>query len=271
MNIFFNFIPSKPKIYHGQNQRLDQFQEFFTVHNVIAITGLPGIGKSSLLKAFLNETPASYKTVWFACEQNSHELNLVMIQENILKLSDREIVPSSENDVVIQLLQIIEETQMLVVFDGLNIEDIDPLHEFLHLASQFLKNSKIIITKQTRLFRQSNVLSEVCEISPIKLDDHQMASILDSSLQMHGLDCINPSEVDQVVRICYGNPLLAKTFISLIVNEAYAVSQLLQTNSEFYRFVRDLFEAQLISHLSDRDKRLLLLFQLFEKPLNRTL
>lgn len=268
MQIYYNFIPVQPNIFIGQNDTLQQFHLGINIHNVISVTGLPGVGKSSLTKAFTKQLSNKYNILWVDINSNDDILDIIKALRNKLNtLFNEALSDTSSDDFFLEGLQILEKNNVILVLDNLQGQNDDLLNRFLVLSTNLLSKAKIITTSVFQLRLPAIHLTDVYEVQPKSLSNQSSIQLISQLVRMHSLINIPDSDYEMISQACYGNPLIIKTFISYFNKRLYSIEELCDRNSDFFKEIENIIDDKVLKNLSEKEIELFTLFQLYSRPM----
>ncbi|MCO4783325.1 MAG: hypothetical protein KC646_13450 [Candidatus Cloacimonetes bacterium] len=270
MQIYYNFIPVQPSIFLEQESVIQRLNYNITIHNIISITGLPGSGKSSLAKAFIRQLQNQNNILWFEIENEDSDIILSLCNK-LNELYNESFSNLKSPNLLLQVLTTLEKHKVIVVLDNLPLEQNNQLSSFFRRASKLLSTAKIVTTSTHQLSLPSIELTDVCEIQPKKLGIDSSEKLISQLCKMHTLPNIDKSSLKEISEICYGNPLALKTFISYVNQQIFSLDELYLKSSDFSKKMKEIIYQSLIENLSVKQKKILLLFQLYQHPLSRSL
>ena len=192
-------FPSPPQDFTGRQKELNDLHEACKSNNTVVITGLGGIGKTSLALKYADEYKAYYKFIYFITA--SSQDNIV---QGLTNLADEMNIPSGETTTRLKNLrnQLNKfEGDYLLIFDGIdNPEAFEELKKHLPnnrkcilLTSRMSEYAKKIQCKSLSLTSWSieeaveylfkaTKKEEADQAEPTKVDEHNQAKILAEKL-----------------------------------------------------------------------------------------
>ena len=125
-------LPPRDPKFSGRNEEIHQLSDFFGKHQRVAVTGLGGIGKSSLIIEYVHQHKSNYELIYFIDGSSP-----VTIKRGLLKLANelRLLGDAPAQQLRSLKVKLKEQPNSLLIFDGVDSEN---AFEYLeeHLPSQ---------------------------------------------------------------------------------------------------------------------------------------
>lgn len=270
------FAPEIVNFYQRETE-LEKLSDWIFKQNtrLISVSGLYGIGKTTLVKRFVDLNLQKFAMVIWRSLKYPEPLNLFI--GDLLNVYQQEPEPQeSLNKQLKQLFDILEEKKCLIILDDLqNIfipgklagqykAEYQDYQNFLTMTKEVKHQSHIIVISQEQFLEMQYLENEFSAINNLQLYGFYDINILQNS----GLQ--NREQWLQLINLYAGNFSDLKSLISLIhnnydgqVSDFLTEDTLLITNQIQSRF-REIF-----NHLSFQEKQIVLSLSKFDIPISR--
>jgi hypothetical protein len=265
-----------PKITHFYDRALElqTLSHWLTAQNtrLISLLGLPGIGKTTLVKHFIDLNLQNFDVIIWKSIKFSHSLDNIITE--ILTVINPAPIPTDNK--LTQLFNLLRQQKCLIIFD-----DVQELFTCAQFAGQYKnehKDYQNLFTKITEIEHQSSLIliSQEQSEEMVSLDE-DLYSV--KCLELKGI--YNPDilknqglkdEQDwlKLIKIYEGNPVYLKNIASLIKNiflgkvaEFLAEDTLIITEDMKSRL------SELFHRLSSIEKKIVLELSKSDQPVSR--
>jgi hypothetical protein len=267
-----------PKITHfyGRETELQTLSQWLTAHNthLISVLGLPGIGKTTLVKQFIDLNRQNFDVIIWKSIKFSHSLDNI-ITEILTVINPAPIQIQTDNKLT-QLFNLLRQQKCLIIFD-----DVQELFTSAQFAGQYkseYKNYKTLFTRMPEIEHQSSLIlisQEQCQemicldedLYPVKCLEIQGVDNTDV-LKDRGLK--DEESWSRLIDLYEGNPVYLKDITSLIKNvllgkvaEFLAEDSLILTEDMKSRF------SELFHRLSPIEQQIVLELSKSNQPVSR--
>lgn len=265
-----------PKITHFYDRTLElqTLSHWLTAQNtrLISVLGLPGIGKTTLVKQFIDLNLQNFDVVVWKSIKLSQSLDSI-ITEILTRINP---VPIQADNKLTQLFNLLREQRCLIILD-----DVQELFASTQFAGQYkseYKDYQTLCTKMSEIEHQSSLIlisQEQCQemlcldedLYPVKcleLEGVENTKIL----RNQGLK--DEESWSKLINLYEGNPVYLKDIASLIKNvflgkvaEFLAEDSLILTEEMKYRF------SELFHRLSPIEQQIVLELSKSNQPMSR--
>ncbi len=265
-----------PKITHFYDRTLElqTLSHWLTAQNtrLISVLGLPGIGKTTLVKRFIDLNLQNFDVVVWKSIKLSQSLDSI-ITEILTRINP---VPIQADNKLTQLFNLLREQRCLIILD-----DVQELFASTQFAGQYkseYKDYQTLCTKMSEIEHQSSLIlisQEQCQemlcldedLYPVKcleLEGVENTKIL----RNQGLK--DEESWSKLINLYEGNPVYLKDIASLIKNvflgkvaEFLAEDSLILTEEMKYRF------SELFHRLSPIEQQIVLELSKSNQPMSR--
>jgi hypothetical protein len=265
-----------PKITHfyGRETELQTLSHWLTTQNtrLISILGLPGIGKTTLVRQFIDLNLQNFDVVVWKSIKLSQSLDNIITET----LTGINLAPIQADNKLTQLFNLLREQRCLIILDDL--QELFTLAQFTGQYKSEYKDYKTLFTKMSEIEHQSSLIlisQEQCqemlcldqELYPVKCLELQGVDNTDV-LKDRGLK--DEESWSRLIDLYEGNPVYLKDIASLIKNvllgkvaEFLAEDSLILTEDMKSRF------SELFHRLSPIEQQIVLELSKSNQPVSR--
>jgi hypothetical protein len=265
-----------PKITHfyGRETELQTLSHWLTTQNtrLISILGLPGIGKTTLVRQFIDLNLQNFDVVVWKSIKLSQSLDNIITET----LTGINLAPIQADNKLTQLFNLLREQRCLIILD--DVQELFTLAQFTGQYKSEYKDYKTLFTKMSEIEHQSSLIlisQEQCqemlcldqELYPVKCLELQGVYNTDV-LKDRGLK--DEESWSRLIDLYEGNPVYLKDIASLIKNvllgkvaEFLAEDSLILTEDMKSRF------SELFHRLSPIEQQIVLELSKSNQPVSR--
>jgi hypothetical protein len=273
--LFYHDLTIAPKITHfyGRETELQTLSHWLINQNtrLISILGLPGIGKTTLVKKFVDLNLQNFNIIIWKNIKLSDSLDSIIAE--IFKAINSEII-QTENKLT-QLFNLFRQQKCLIIID--NIQELFTPEQLAGKYKPEYKDYKTFLTMITEIEHQSNLIlisQEQCqemiciaeELYPIKCLD---LPGLDNTDILKNQKLKNEKSWSTLINLYEGNPAYLQDISSLIRNifqgrvSEFLSEGLLLTEDMKYQL------NELFNRLSTVEQQIILELSKYNKPVSR--
>jgi ABC-type cobalamin/Fe3+-siderophores transport system ATPase subunit len=273
--LFYHDLTIAPKITHfyGRETELQTLSHWLINQNtrLISILGLPGIGKTTLVKKFVDLNLQNFNIIIWKNIKLSDSLDSIIAE--IFKAINSEII-QTENKLT-QLFNLFRQQKCLIIID--NIQELFTPEQLAGKYKPEYKDYKTFLTMITEIEHQSNLIlisQEQCqemiciaeELYPIKCLD---LPGLDNTDILKNQKLKNEKSWSTLINLYEGNPAYLQDISSLIRNifqgkiSDFLSEGLLLTENMKYQL------SELFNRLSTVEQQIVLEMSKSNQPVNR--
>jgi ABC-type cobalamin/Fe3+-siderophores transport system ATPase subunit len=273
--LFYHDLTIAPKITHfyGRETELQTLSHWLINQNtrLISILGLPGIGKTTLVKKFVDLNLQNFNIIIWKNIKLSDSLDSIIAE--IFKAINSEII-QTENKLT-QLFNLFRQQKCLIIID--NIQELFTPEQLAGKYKPEYKDYKTFLTMITEIEHQSNLIlisQEQCqemiciaeELYPIKCLD---LPGLDNTDILKNQKLKNEKSWSTLINLYEGNPAYLQDISSLIRNifqgrvSEFLSEGLLLTEDMKYQL------SELFNRLSTVEQQIVLEMSKSNQPVNR--
>ena len=266
-----------PQIINFHNRETELQTLFYWILNqnthLISILGLSGIGKTTLVKRFIDLHQQKFDAIVWRSLKFPQSLNLLL--DDLLKHHKLESLPTI-NDKLKQLFDILTNKRCLIILDDL--QNIFIPTQFAGKYQPEYQDYQTLFKMITEINHQSHVILISQEQCPeMECLDEELYPI--KSLELSGLD--NPEILNntglknedswlKLIKLYEGNLLYLKS-ISILINKNYdgEVADFLAENTLHITNQMQSHFYETFHHLSPQEQQIVLELSKFETPISR--
>lgn len=265
-----------PKITHlyGRETELQTLSHWLIDQNtrLISVLGLPGIGKTTLVKQFIDLNLQNFDVVVWKSIKLSQSLDSI-ITEILTRINP---VPIQADNKLTQLFNLLREQRCLIILD--DVQELFTSSQFVGQYKSEYKDYKTLFTKMSEIEHQSSLIlisQEQCqemlcldqELYPVKCLELEG---LDNTEIMKNQGLKDEQDWSKLINLYEGNPVYLKDIASLIKNvflgkvaEFLAEDSLILTEDMKSRF------SELFHRLSPIEQQIVLELSKSNQPMSR--
>jgi ABC-type dipeptide/oligopeptide/nickel transport system ATPase subunit len=241
--------------------------------NLISILGLSGIGKTTLVKRFIDLHQQKFEVIIWRSLKFPKSLNLLI--NDLLNTCQQE-PKATINDKLKQLFDILTNKKCLIILD--DVQNIFTPHQFAGKYQPEYQDYQTLFKMITEINHQSHVILISQEQCPeMECLDEELYPI--KSLELSGLD--NPEILKntglknedswlKLIKLYEGNLLYLKS-ISILIHKNYddQVADFLAENTLHITNQMQSHFQETFHHLSPQEQKIVLQLSKFENPISR--
>ena len=272
---FYHDLTIAPKITHfyGRERELQTLSHFLINQNarLISVLGLPGIGKTTLIKRFVDLNLQNFNIIIWKNIKLSDSLDSIIAE--IFKAINSEFI-QTENKLT-QLFNLFRQQKCLIIID--NIQELFTPGQFAGQYKAEYKDYKTFLTMITEIEHQSSLIlisQEQCqemicideELYPVKCLELQG---LDNTDILKNQKLKDEESLSKLINLYEGNPVYLQDISSLIRNifqgkiSDFLSEGLLLTENMKYQL------SELFNRLSTVEQQIVLEMSKSNQPVNR--
>ena len=272
---FYHDLTIAPKITHfyGRETELQTLSHWLINQNtrLISIVGLPGIGKTTLIKRFVDLNLQNFNIIIWKNIKLSDSLDSII--DEIFKAINSEFI-QTENKLT-QLFNLFRQQKCLIIID--NIQELFTPGQFAGQYKAEYKDYKTFLTMITEIEHQSSLIlisQEQCqemicideELYPVKCLELQG---LDNTDILKNQKLKDEESLSKLINLYEGNPVYLQDISSLIRNifqgkiSDFLSEGLLLTENMKYQL------SELFNRLSTVEQQIVLEMSKSNQPVNR--
>jgi ABC-type cobalamin/Fe3+-siderophores transport system ATPase subunit len=272
---FYHDLTIAPKITHfyGRERELQTLSHFLINQNarLISVLGLPGIGKTTLIKRFVDLNLQNFNIIIWKNIKLSDSLDSIIAE--IFKAINSEFI-QTENKLT-QLFNLFRQQKCLIIID--NIQELFTPGQFAGQYKAEYKDYKTFLTMITEIEHQSSLIlisQEQCqemicideELYPVKCLELQG---LDNTDILKNQKLKDEESLSKLINLYEGNPVYLQDISSLIRNifqgkiSDFLSEGLLLTENMKYQL------SELFNRLSTVEQQIVLELSKYNKPVSR--
>ncbi len=261
--------------FYNREPELEKLSNWIFDQNtrLISVLGLSGIGKSHLVRKFIDLNSDQFQVIIWRSLKYSEPLELLI--DDILNIHEKEI-KTNTNHKLKQLFESFTEKRCLIILDDL--QNIFMSGQFAGQYQPEYKDYQKFFTMITETEHQSNIIlisQEKC--AEMHCLDQQLYPI--KFLELLGLDDIklldntglnNQDSWLKLIRLYEGNPTYLKNIVSLI-QDVYdgEVADFLEENSLIITQTMESHFNDLFNRLSSIEQQIILELSKLDQPISR--
>ncbi|MEA5516541.1 AAA family ATPase [Nodularia sp. UHCC 0506] len=275
-----------PKItyFQGREQELKLLYDWTLKENIplIAILGLRGIGKTTLVKRFVDLNLQRFELIiWKNLKIYQSSFNQ-FLHETITEYSENIKPTLPEKSLIYQFSELLRQKKCLIIFDDVQTmftggefagkyqDKYQDYQEFLQLITELEHQSNIILISQEQPPGINCLNQELWQIE--SFDKCLELSELDNIEILKNMGLKSDSEDDffKLIKLYTGNSIYLKDVASLIINLfAGNISEFLAENSLIITKNINLYLSELFNRLSPIEQEIVWEISKYENPLSR--
>ena len=272
---FYHDLTIAPKITHfyGRETELQTLSHWLINQNtrLISIVGLPGIGKTTLIKRFVDLNLQNFNIIIWKNIKLSDSLDSIIAE--IFKAINSELIETGNK--LTQLFNLFRQQKCLIIID--NIQELFTPGQFAGQYKAEYKDYKTFLTMITEIEHQSSLIlisQEQCqemicideELYPVKCLELQG---LDNTDILKNQKLKDEESLSKLINLYEGNPVYLQDISSLIRNifqgkiSDFLSEGLLLTENMKYQL------SELFNRLSTVEQQIVLEMSKSNQPVNR--
>ncbi|MEA5556511.1 ATP-binding protein [Nodularia spumigena] len=275
-----------PKItgFYGREQELKLLYDWTLKENIplIAILGLRGIGKTTLVKRFVDLNLQSFELIiWKNLRIYQSSLNQ-FLHEAITEYSGNSKATLPEKSLIYQFSELLREKKCLIIFDDVQTmftsgevagkyqDTYQDYQEFLQIITELEHQSNIILISQEQPPGINCLNQELWQIQSLDkcLELSELYNI--EILKNMGLKSDSENDFLELIKLYTGNLIYLRDVASLIRNLfAGNVSEFLAENSLVITKNINIYLSELFNRLSPIEQEIVWEISKYENPLSR--
>ncbi|HYW21995.1 MAG TPA: AAA family ATPase [Nodularia sp. (in: cyanobacteria)] len=275
-----------PKItgFHGREQELKLLYDWTLNDHIplIAILGLRGIGKTTLVKRFIDINLQSFELIiWKNLKIYQSSLNQ-FLHETITEYSGNIKPTLPQKSLIYQFSELLREKKCLIIFDDVQTmftsgelagkyqDKYQDYQEFLQLITELEHQSNIILISQEQPPGINCLNQELWQVESLNkcLELSELYNI--EILKNMGLTLDSENDCLELIKLYTGNLIYLRDVASLIRNLfAGNVSEFLAENSLVITKNINIYLSELFNRLSPIEQEIVSEISKYENPLSR--
>ncbi|MFM5997485.1 MAG: NB-ARC domain-containing protein [Dolichospermum sp.] len=273
----YHDLTVSPKItrFYGREKELELIFKFIVNQNthLISILGLPGIGKTSLVKRFVDLNLDKFEVIIWKSLKFPKSLDLLI--DDCLNILEKES-PKSTDDKLRKFLDVLNDKKCLIVID--DVENIFASGKYAGIYLDEYKNYQNLFTMIAEIKHQSSLILISREKCPeMEFSDSKLSAI--KYLELFGLKNVevfkNQGLQDEdswfnLINLYEGNPLYLKD-IAVLIQDIFAgyVTEFLGDNNLVITKNMQVSFHQIFNRLSPIEQQIVLELSKSHQPLSR--
>ncbi|MDD2715837.1 MAG: NB-ARC domain-containing protein [Candidatus Wallbacteria bacterium] len=254
-------LPFTTANFFGREQELDHLMSGFPGHKVIVISGIPGIGKTSLGLSFagrLNAKKAYQDRIfWITCK-NGWDLDDLSteIAQKIKEIYGIRTEISSGSKIPEKIVRILDENSLILFIDDFHLVSDQLSGRFVETVLSGLKKGKLVILSRKRAETYGVNDPDYLILNLEGMSFQDSSRMMDSYFELHEMDKLPERLKHELYRKIRGHSFSLKLMISLLVSGGYSPQYLLENPSDYLAERNRYLLDRVWERLSGKDKEI---------------
>jgi DNA-binding winged helix-turn-helix (wHTH) protein/tetratricopeptide (TPR) repeat protein len=267
--------PAVPCYFTGRETELGLLETAFCQQNTILISGIGGIGKTSLAAKFAdylvksdNEKTVLWLTIQEQWDEETFLKNIFDASKDIFYLLDKPMEDSIQTSTM--LLQLVEKHKARLFIDDCHRLPDEVVSLFIEKSTSLLKDGRLILISRTLPSIPPHQLIDI-SFKPLQgLSTNDCLTLIEQYCSKMRFNNPDTHELEQVITSLAGHPLAIKLFLSQLFYTEESPG-LIADSQDFHSLMDETLVNDILNHLTEQELTVLKILSLCRIPVHQEL